>query len=135
MGRARNDLGGILEAIQEVLPDDAVLYLEGSRRAMTPELLELLEANPSADRREVNRGTVWPRSSKFHVPASAAIIQRIRDIEAYHAEPEICDHLVVYRDGKVLLTAYDTWDAEVWVSKAVSEADREAIRRILGFEG
>jgi hypothetical protein len=130
LGRVR-DLDTVLEVIQEGLPD-SVLYLEGSRRHMAPELVEFLEANPAPHPMQVAKGTIWPKSAKFHLATSRENLDRLREIDGRHADPEICDHLVVYRDGSVLLTAYDAGDGEVYVSKRLSADVIDRMRRIVG---
>ena len=129
LGRVR-DLGLVLEATR-ALPHDAILYLEGSRRSLAPELLEALHANAAPQPIRVARGTLWPRPATFHILLTASNLDRIREIESRHAAPEICDHLVVYRDDEVLLTAYDAGDGAVYVAKALGEPTIKRMRSIL----
>lgn len=129
------DIGLVLEGIRDLLPDDAVLYLEGSRRSMAPELLEFLHANAAPQPRRAARGTLWPGPATFHALATASNLDRIREIESRHGAPEICDHLVVYRDEEVLLTAYDVGDGSVYGAKALGEPTIARMRSILAGHG
>jgi hypothetical protein len=129
LGRVQ-DLDTILEIIQKTL-SDSVLYLEASRRHVAPELVEFLEANPAPQAMEVAKGTRAPKSAKFHLVVSKRNLDRLREIDGHHATPEICDHLVVYREGRVLLTAYDAGHGDVYVSKGLPSDLIARIRRII----
>jgi len=126
-----DDLGRLLECIQQVLPKDAVLYLEGSRRHMAAELRDFLEENPSPHIADVPKGTVWPKSAKYYLQANYPNLNRLRAIESRYPQPEVCDHLVVYRGDEVLITAYDAGAGDVFVSPRLPAGDLAQIRRIL----
>ena len=51
-------------------------------------------------------------------------------MEREHAAPEICSHLVVYRDEEVLLTAYGAGYGSVYVSKRLSQGQLEQLRTL-----
>ncbi|HEX6207090.1 MAG TPA: hypothetical protein VF058_01915 [Actinomycetota bacterium] len=125
------DLGSLLECIQQVLPEDAVLYLEGSRRHMAPELREFLEANPVPRPAEIPKGTSWPKSAQYHLETSDPNLNQLRVIESRHLQPEVCDHLIVYRGHEVLMTAYDAGHGDVYVSKSLPAEDIDRMKRIL----
>lgn len=129
------DIELLLEAIQAALPEDAVLYLENSRRYMPSELLEFLDGNPAPHPRQVARGTLWPKPATFHVVALPSTLERLRDVASRHAAPEVCDHLVVYRDDDVLLTAYDAGGGSVFVAKSLGQATIARMRLVLEGTG
>jgi hypothetical protein len=96
-----SDLCALLRAIDETLPKDATHYVEGS--SLSPDLMDFLARRRTATRHEVKVGTVWPKPKGFHLPLSGTNLGELRGLAARHAEPEICDHLVVYRESEVLL--------------------------------
>jgi hypothetical protein len=113
LGRA-GDLDALLHAI-EALPDDAVLYVEGT--SIAPDIEEFLRAHAIQSTTIITRGTAWPRSTTLHVRLDPGLVARLRELAERHAGPEICDHLVVYRDDDVLLSAYDAGSETVWVRR------------------
>jgi hypothetical protein len=104
------------------MPADSVLYLEGT--SIAPAVKAYLEERPAPARRRIWRGTLWPRPAVFHLPVSH--VQGLRALAERHAEPEICDHLAVYHDDRLLLTAYDAGFGEVYLARSLPE---ETIRR------
>lgn len=77
-------------------------------------------------RSKVALGTVWPRGTVFHVPASRTVVAALAAVCEHCAYPEICDHLHVYDNDSVLLQWYDAFSQPLWVSKRVSGGAMEA---------
>jgi hypothetical protein len=127
LGRVR-DLYALLAAV-EVLPEGSVLYVEGTR---APDIAAFLASHLSAERQLIRRGTVWPRPKIFHLPITPSNLQQFRELADRHAEPEICDHLVVYRGDQVYLAAYDAGFGHVYVSRDLPPETIENLRDRLG---
>ena len=119
-----DDLYALLRAIDETMPDDAVLNLEGT--SIAPDIVGFLEARQTTVRQEVARGTLWPLPATFHLPLENGNLAELRALAERHAEPELCDHLAVYRADQLLLTAHDAGFGEVYLVRSLSE---ETIRR------
>jgi hypothetical protein len=124
------DLYALLRALEEAMPEDAVLYVEGTSTAS--EIEEFLRANAIEPVTQVTRGTVWPRPRSFHIPTRRPLLRSLRELADRHAEPEICAHLVVYRDDQVLLSAYDAGSETVWVRRDLPEETINRLRGVLG---
>jgi hypothetical protein len=102
------------------------MFLEG---APVPDIVALIE--PSAEQTEYGApvGTIWSwprRNQRFTLRASPALFARLSEAAAHHAEPEICSHLHLYREGDPLLHWFDAFDCPVLVSKVVP---RERVER------
>ena len=124
------DLYRLLRAIDEAMPKDAVLYLEAS--AIAPDVASFLESRPAQDRREIKANTLWPKPKVFHIPLTGDNLAEFRNLAEKHAEPEVADHLVVYRGEDVLLWAHDAGSGYVEVARDLSESIVEALRDALG---
>lgn len=124
------DLYKLLRAIDEAMPKDAVLYLEGS--AIAPDVASFLESRPAQDRREIKANTLWPKPKVFHMPLTGDNLAEVRKLAEKHAEPEVADHVVVYRGEEVLLWAHDAGYGYVRVARDVSESIVQALRDALG---
>jgi hypothetical protein len=120
-----SDLYELLRAIDEVMPRDATLYIEGTSVAADVE--RFLAQRPADAWHEVEAGTLWPKPKVFHLPLSGTSLTELRELAARHAEPEICDHLVVYREGEALLWAHDAGHGDVLVSR---DLPRETLSRL-----
>jgi len=112
------------------MPTEAVLYLEGTN--MAPDVRAFLDARRAEEIRPVMRGTIWPRPAKYHMPLVGSNLAVLRELAERHAEPEVCDHLVVYRGDQVLLQAHDAGASHVYVSDDLPEAVVHALRSRLG---
>ncbi len=124
------DLYRLLRAIDEAMPKDAVLYLEAS--AIAPDVASFLESRPAQDRREIKANTLWPKPKVFHIPLTGDNLAQLRNLAEKHAEPEVADHLVVYRGEDVLLWAHDAGYGYVNVASDLSESIVEVLRDALG---
>jgi hypothetical protein len=65
--------------------------------------------------------TIFPRSKKFRCKFSEAFINEIADLSELHAEPELLDHLFLYKDDKPILLWHDAFANAILVSRSVSE--------------
>ena len=95
--------------LERLLPESgAIIYLEGV--AISPDVLKFLEEHSVPALQEVLRGTIWPKPSIFHLPASPEVLSCLADFASRHAYPEIADHCHVYSKGGMILQWYDACD-------------------------
>jgi hypothetical protein len=125
-----SDLYELLRAIDEVMPKDATLYVEGA--SIVREIKDFLGSHRAGSPREIARNTIWPKPKTFHLPLEATNLSELRALAEHHAEPEVCDHLVVYCDDKVLLWAHDAGYGYVDVGSSVRAETVERLRIALG---
>jgi hypothetical protein len=111
------DFYELLRAIDEVMPKDAVLYVEGTDIA--PDVAAFLDARRAADPPDIEPNTRWPKPTIFHLSLGGTNLSDLRKIAESHAEPEVADHLVVYRGADVLLWAHDAGAGYVEVSRSL----------------
>lgn len=121
------DFYELLRAIDEVMPNDAVLYLEG--RSIAPDVAAFLEARQVADRPPVEPNSLGRKPPRvFHLALAGTAVTELRALAERHAEPEIADHLVVYHDGRVLLWAHDAGAGYVLLSRSLPGETIERFR-------
>src|SRR5260370_34542447 len=87
----------------------AVVYLEGV--SISPDVLKFLEEHSAAPWHEVLRGTIWPKPSTFHLPASPEVLSHLADLASRHANTEIAEHCHLYTKDGMILQWYDACDA------------------------
>ena len=117
-----------LEDVREVAPDGSVLVLEGKPVSDVREVLELVRVEPEV---RIARGTIWPKDEFFHIPATRENIDRLLDLTLNHAVPEICDHVVLYREQRALLWLHDAGDGYVYGHPALGDAQLQRVRSSL----
>jgi hypothetical protein len=124
------DLYALLRALDETMPPDAILYLEGT--SFAPEIRDFLSSRHAPQSREVAPGTILPRPETFHLPLTGTNLADLRALAEQHAEPEVTDHLAVYRRDELLLSAYDAGDGDVQVARTLPEQTIGRLRLALG---
>lgn len=123
LGRVRH-FDFFLEGLREVVPEGSILALEGKPVAEVRSFLETVKVAP---RVRISRNTVWPKHDFFHVPATRSNLDKLLDFTLEYALPEICDHVVLYKDLRVLLWLHDAGDGYVYGDKRLGP---EAIERL-----
>jgi len=119
---APSDHPAFFEQLAALMPQGSILYLEGT--SFCQEVLAFLSETSVEPAVRIAAGTLWPKPRVFHVPATAENLKAVSDFLERHAQPEVCDHLHVYADGKVLLEWYDALMKDpLFVSKAIPEQD------------
>jgi hypothetical protein len=117
----------LLRAIEQAMPGDAVLFLEGTSTA--PAVAAFLREHEIADPPAMaanERGF----SERFHLPLEQ--LAPLRLLAEDHPSPEIASHLAVYRDRDVLLWAHDAGYGLVQVSRSLPDETIERFRTALG---
>src|SRR5712691_6643932 len=125
-----SDLYELLRVIDETMPADATLYLEGT--SIAADIKVFLSHRSATVQQEVEAGTRWPKPRVFHLPLSGTDLAELRALAEHHAEPEICDHLVVYREGDVLLWAHDAGSGLALVSQDLPAEMVSRLKATLG---
>lgn len=106
--------------LPSLVPKGSVLYIENTRfdrdvnEFLVPRAVE-------APRGLVRAGTIWPKPKFFHVPITQPDMQGLAELSERHAEPEVADHMVVYRESTILLEWYDAGFDPIFLSKEIDE--------------
>jgi hypothetical protein len=123
-----DDFHILLRAIDEAMPRDAILYLEGD--ATAPAVAEFLRMHVAADRREVVGNASSRKTIAFHLPL--ADLGQLRLLAESFASPEVAFHLAVYRHGEVILWAHDAGYGSLLLAKSLPPDTVERMRSALG---
>jgi len=107
-----------LRALPNLLPEDSILYLEGTSAR---DAIAFLQKNAAKEICKVAIGTIWPRPQFFHIRISSETMSELAQVAEKHAQPEICIHLHAYQKDRVLLEWHDAFSQEFRISKEISE--------------
>lgn len=119
----------LLRAIEEAMPDDAVLCLEGESTA--PEVAAFLCEHESAEPRELV-ATSTRSTAVFHLPLANGNLARLRLLAEDFVSSEVASHLAVYRGDEVLLWAHAAGSGSVQLARSLPPATAERFRTALG---
>ena len=125
-----SDFSALLRAVDETMPKDSTLCLEGT--SLAPDVVSFLERRQAPVQSAIAPNTLWPKPGSFHLSLEGTDLRKLRELAEHHAEPEIADHLVVYRGEHVLLWAHDAGYGYVEVSSSLPEETIERFRAALG---
>ena len=117
-------------ALPKLARDDATLYLEGG--AHSEEVAAFVNTHSIPAMQQIARGTIWPRQKTHHLPATPSVLGELSKLADHHALPEICEHLVIYRDSLVVVDWYDVFDRDAYASSTIPE---HVIREFAEFVG
>ena len=97
-------------ALQNLLPEDTVFYLEGTSICET--VRSFLQTVQIESAISIAAGTLWPKPEIYHVPVTSQVINKMMDFFENFAPHELFDHFHVYAKNKILLQGYDVFCTE-----------------------
>jgi hypothetical protein len=107
-------------ALAKLLPDGAVLYMEGT--SIAPYVAGFYERHAATDTVPVARDCISPVPDVFHVVFSPAVVDGLCELAEERANPELFDHIKAYHDGTLIFTYHDAFDGQLRVSGRLPES-------------
>lgn len=115
--------------LNNLLPNNSIIYMEGT--SIRNELKELLKNSQVEPKAHIQKGTIWPKSKKYHIPCTEEILINLTKIIKKFTIPEICDHFIAYKNDALLINAYDAFDY-VYISSKIDESKVKEFGEKLG---
>lgn len=106
------DKAAFIRALAELLPAGSRLVLENTTFA--EEVRAFLESQQPENPPRVTKGTIWPRSHLFHLPATPENLDELARLFGTYIVPEICCHLHAYHENVILLQWWDFDSDDPW---------------------
>jgi len=119
-------------AVSNVLPLPVYLCFEGTR--ISSEVRALLASSAVAATLQIPPGTIWPKSSVFHVLATELFLQELAVLAGRHSESEVCDHFHAYNNGHGLMQWYDAFDLPLLIDESIPKESLQAFCRKLDVQ-
>jgi hypothetical protein len=107
-----------IRALPDLFPPGAILYLEDTS---SPKVIDFLSERATKEISKVAIGTIWPKPRFFHVPVTNENMTELAKLAESCATPEVCIHLHVYRNGRVLLGWQDAFTQPLRISADTPE--------------
>ena len=117
------DLCEFLRQLPDLMPSGSVLCLEGVDAG---DVEKYLQKRPATYENETDNGFFGMRARVFYMPVTEENLQELAILAEAYAEPEVCNALRVYRNGKVVLSWNDLPFDPIYLA---SEIDEEALKK------
>lgn len=128
----RFDCTKILRQIPTFIPAATAIFVEGT--TIANDVTAFYRANLQEGEYLPAKGTIWPASSRFRCHFSLQFFTGLADLSERHAEPELCDHLLIYRGDVSLLTWYDAFSGPILLATELPESLINDFATVLGLE-
>ena len=115
---AAPDLTRLIAELSAFGDRGSVLCLEG---IIAAEIETFLRARPSSIENRTGRGFLKTRPKMFFMPITPESTQGLARLSETYAEPEVCDHLRVYENNRLILSWHDVPFDPVYVASEVAE--------------
>jgi hypothetical protein len=79
---------------------------------MDKSVLEFCKQHVQKQWHVIKKGTIWPESSEFHIPANINTIARLAELSKNLASIEVADHFHIYTMESVIFQWYDGCDED-----------------------
>jgi hypothetical protein len=126
----KDDVSRFLRALPILVSSDGFLFLEGG--AYSDALRDFLKSETVEVSPRPALGTVWPRQGYAAIPATARVLGALAALSEGLPSSEVCTHLHVFRGEKVLLSGYDAFSGEFWLSADVPEEKVRSFAETIG---
>jgi len=118
--------------LPDIMPSGSILYLEST--CIAPDVQTYLHTRQAGTTYKIARATKWPKPKYFHIPITSENLAKLAELSENHAGPEICDHLHVYKNDRMLLQWYDAFDDPFVLSKDIPESKIKVLCDNLGCQ-
>lgn len=125
------DFSEFLRHLPNLAPGNSVLCLDG---VYVPEIETYLLDRPAIYENETNQGFLKMRSKIFYMPISEENLQGLASLSEGYAVPEVCSHLRVYQNDKIILSWHDLPFDPFYVANEIDEAVLRKFCGTLGYE-
>ena len=115
------DFSEFLQHLPAFAPN-SILCLEG---VSAPDLEAYLQERSAAYENETKQGFLGLRPKIFYIPITEKNLREFADLTVRYAEPEVCDHLRVYRCNRIMLSWHDLPSDPIYVAR---ECDEELLK-------
>ncbi len=117
--------------LAKYFPGATTFYSEGT--SISPDVIDFYQQHLEDGDHLPGTQTIFPRSKKFRCSASTKFLECLADLAKHHAEPELLDHLFLYKTEEPLLEWHDAFANSILIPGRVPESIVEAFAKELGL--
>lgn len=125
------DSTSFFRLVHKYFSDATTIYFEGT--SIEKDIIECYQKHSEEGEFLPRRQTIWPRSKCFRCKISEQFIEEICQLSQNHAEPELMDHLSIYKGDQALLEWHDAFSNAMLLSKSLPEKTVASFSKELGL--
>ena len=114
------DYPSFLRSLNILIPSNATLYIEDGSDP-PDELKSYIEAKCLHDKPIIPMGTIWPKPTYYHIPATENTLNELANIAEHCAEPQVATHFHVYSENRMIIQWYDAFFDPMFVANIIHE--------------
>ncbi len=111
------DSSKFFKALGIYFSNATTLFIEGTSIAM--DVMKFYKENLEEGEYLPPAGTIFPKSTKLRCKFSLNFVNELSSVAEHYAEPELLDHVHVYKDDKPLLIWMDAFSDTIYISKEI----------------
>ena len=127
----RIDPSVVFRALPKHFPGATTMFLEGT--SIADEVKECLRSHVEEGPHLPGRQTKWPKAELFRCRFSPELCAALESLSERHAEPELCDHLYVYRGEQPLMDFPDFCASNIFLPESMPESQVRAFAEVFGL--
>ena len=114
------DFPSFLRVLNILIPSNAILYIEGGSDP-SDELKSYMLAKCLHNKPIIPMGTIWPKPTYYHIPATENTLNELANIVEHCAELRVAIHFHVYSENRLIIQWYDAFFDPMFVSNIIPE--------------
>jgi hypothetical protein len=118
------------EHLPELLPPEAILYVEGT--SIAPEVAAFYSLHRARNAVDVVRDTIAPVPDIYHFTFSPDVCAGLRQFSESRPVAEMFDHIKAYRGDTLLFTFHDAFDGWLCISEHIPQETVARFCQVLG---
>ena len=112
--------------------DATTLFVEGT--SIETDVLDCYQSHSEQGEYLPGNQTIWPKSKCLRCVFTIGMMEDLANLSLKHAEPELIDHLYLYREKKVILEWPDAFGASMFLPSNTPEETVAAFAKDLGLK-
>ncbi len=112
--------------------DATTFYAEGT--SISEDVIQCYKSHSEEGDHLPGSQTIFPRSGKYRCKFSAKLMEELASLAERHAEPEMLDHLSLYKGNEPLLEWHDAFANIILVPQTVAEEKVSSFASHLGLK-
>ena len=125
------DFCEFLRELPNFVPENSILAVEGGG---APDIETYLQERPAEYENETDQGFWKLRPKTFYTPITTENLRGLADLSERHNELEVCGHLRVYSNNRIVLSWHDLPSDPIYVSDQFDEIKLKRVCDLLGCE-
>jgi len=121
----------VIDLLIDTFPEATTVYIEGT--SIESNVKDLFEEFVQSGSYLPKNQTIWPKAEHYRCVFSEEFLNKLSTLAQKHADPELLDHLFLYRNESPLMEWPDVFSYYIWISTEISENRAKGFADELGL--